>query len=380
MSTITEDLATELSKTHNVKVVTSRPCRPYGYDLPSETTKDSWSFERIILDSYTHPRSDNWGRMKENISFGKAARKYISKHHKEIDVIYMNVFPLFAQKMVIKEAKKHGIRTINHIEDIYPEPFKQKIGLIGNLIYHLLLPMDKWNIKNATHSIVIGDKIKEYFIRTRKTDNRNISVVYNWQDETRFLKPVTTHPKQDCFTFMYVGSISRAAGLQVVIEAFSKAQINGARLIMAGSGNECANLKAECDKNNYKNIDFIDAPFEHISEIQAQADVLILPLLKGVSLRAVPSKLTAYLFSKKAIIACVDAESDVANIITKGECGWITSPENIDALKETMLYVSQCTNSDLIKMGNNAYKYVQEHLSRKVNLEKLVNLVVNSIK
>ncbi len=380
MSTITEDLATELSKTHNVKVLTSNPCRPFGYDMPKETTKANWTFKRIILDSYTHPRSDIWGRMKENISFGNAARKYINKHHNEIDVIYMNVFPLFAQKMVIKEAKKHGIRTINHIEDIYPEPFKQKIGFIGKILYHLLLPMDKWNIKNATHSIVIGDKIKEYFLRTRKTNSSDISVVYNWQDETRFLKPVTTHPKQDYFTFMYVGSISRAAGLQIVIEAFSKAQIDGARLIMAGSGNECINLKAECDKNNYKNIDFIDAPFEHISEIQAQADVLILPLLKGVSLRAVPSKLTAYLFSKKAIIACVDAESDVANIILKGKCGWVTPPENVDALKETMVRASQCSNSDLINMGNNAYNYVQKNLSRQVNLKKLVDLVVNSTK
>ena len=140
MSTITEDLATELSKEHSVTVVSSKPCRPYGYKLPSGYNKE-WPFNRVILDSYTHPKSDLLGRLKENVSFGRAAQNFIKQNYDKIDVIYMNVFPLFAQQMVIRMARKYGIATVNHIEDIYPEPFRQKLPVFGSLLYKLLLQM-----------------------------------------------------------------------------------------------------------------------------------------------------------------------------------------------------------------------------------------------
>ena len=379
MSTITEDLAIELSKEHNVTVVTSKPCRPYGYTLPIETTKPNWRFNRVILDSYTHPKSDLIGRLKENRSFGNAAKHYIQEHHNEIDIIYMNVFPLFAQKKVIKTAKKYGIKTINHVEDIYPEPFRQKVGVVGKILYNLLLPMDKWILNNASYSVVIGPKIREYLMRTRKIAGDNIKIVYNWQDESRFLTNLeqTKKPNSSIFTFMYVGSISRAAGLQCIIEAFVRANISNAKLVFAGSGTEKESLISECSKYSNARIDFIDAPFQKIAEIQSQADVLILPLLKGVSLRAVPSKLPAYLFSHKAVIACVEEESDVADIITRGHCGWITPPERVEHLAELMKVVSKIPQYELQRMGENGFVFSQNNLTQNVNLKKLTTLITN---
>lgn len=81
----------------------------------------------------------------------------------------------------------------------------------------MLLPIDKWIIKNATTSIVIGKKIKEFFISTRNATPKDVEVVYNWQDENRYRivdeQSVVTGP----FTFMYVGSISDAANLHHIL-------------------------------------------------------------------------------------------------------------------------------------------------------------------
>lgn len=190
MSTITKDLAIELSKEHQVTVLTSRPCRPYGYSFEEKKFDDpSWPFKRIVMDTYINPESTFKGRWKENVSFGKGAVSYIGNHSEEIDVIYICAFPLFAQKMIIKCANKYGIPVVNHIEDIYPEPFLQKVPYVGRLVYNLLLPIDKWVVKNATVSVVIGKKIKEYFVKTRKVAPEKIEVVYNWQDESRYHAP-----------------------------------------------------------------------------------------------------------------------------------------------------------------------------------------------
>ena len=376
MSTITKDLAMELSKEHKVTVLTSRPCRPYGYKFDGKLLNNpSWPFKRIVMDTYTNPESSFSGRWKENISFGKGAVSYIKKHNEEIDVIYISSFPLFSQKMIIKCARRFKIPVVNHIEDIYPEPFLQKIPYIGKLVYKFLLPMDKWIVNNATISVVIGKKIKEYFVKTRKVDPDKIEVVYNWQDEGRYQVAPPLKEGNGPFTFMYVGSISKAANLHLVLDAFVLANIDNARLYFAGSGNELASLKSKAAGRD--NIVFMDAQAEQVGEIQSKADVMILPLLPTVALRAVPSKTAAYLFSHKPVLACVEKDSDVADIICGGECGWIASPSDVNDVATKMKEIALLDTNALRQMGENGYEYSQNHLTREVNLNKLANIVAD---
>lgn len=378
MSTITKDLAQKMSEEHNVTVLTSRPCRPYGYKLPSALEETTWKFKRIIVDSYTHPQSDIIGRLKENISFGKVVSRYIEENHKTIDVIYINAFPLFAQKRIIKCAERFKIPTVNHVEDIYPEPFRDKVPYIGGLLYYILFPIDKWCMKHATFSVVIGEKIKEFFIKTRKAIPNKVKVVYNWQDESRFMKSIEP-VNNDLFTFMYVGSISKAANLYKILEAFGRCGLKNARLLFAGSGTEKETLQALA-KNEFAdvNIDFIDAPGDQIAQIQNKADVLILPLKPKVSLRAVPSKLPAYLFSKKPVLACVEAESDVADIIQKAQCGWIARPDNIKDIQIAMKQAVSVNKVELSKMGDNGYCFAKEKLTANVNLLLLEEIILEA--
>ena len=119
----------------------------------------------------------------------------------------------------------------------------------------------------------------------------------------------------------------------------------------------------------------MDARAEQVGEIQSKADVMILPLLPTVALRAVPSKTAAYLFSHKPILACVEKDSDVADIIYGGECGWIASPSDVNDVVTKMKEIAQLDPSDLRQMGENGYEYSQQHLTREVNLKKLANIV-----
>ena len=47
---------------------------------------------------------------------------------------------------------------------------------------------------------------------------------------------------------------------------------------------------------------------------------------------ALPSKLTAYMFSGKPIIASIDLDSEVSEIIQKNNCGFVVEPENKNKL------------------------------------------------
>ena len=90
---------------------------------------------------------------------------------------------------------------------------------------------------------------------------------------------------------------------------------------------------------------------------------------------ATPSKLTAYLFSGKPIIAAVENESDVANILNDAGCGLVTEPENIHAIAKSMKQIASMKKNQLEEMGEKSYDYGISNFSKKENLNKLVGII-----
>ena len=123
------------------------------------------------------------------------------------------------------------------------------------------------------------------------------------------------------------------------------------------------------------NIEFWDAPIIRVPEIQDYADVLLLTLKKDAAQFALPSKLGSYMFSAKPIIACVDEDSDTANVIKQANCGWVVPPENIVELASKMKTVVSYSKDALQGYGRNGYKYAMENFSKKENLKKIVTII-----
>ena len=122
-------------------------------------------------------------------------------------------------------------------------------------------------------------------------------------------------------------------------------------------------------------IEFWEVPNGKVPEIQAQADVMLLPIKKGAASSSIPSKLPAYMFSAKPIIGCMDADCDTANAIIEAGCGWVIEPENVEKLAEKMRQVAVKEKSDLVEIGKKAQGYGLSHFSKKVNLNRLVKVI-----
>lgn len=90
---------------------------------------------------------------------------------------------------------------------------------------------------------------------------------------------------------------------------------------------------------------------------------------------ALPSKLPAYMFSSKPIIACAETESDVAAILTQAECGWVVEPENSEMLKQQMIKCHAMTPNDLTHFGQMGRKYAISNFSKKQNLDKICRII-----
>ena len=376
---LSSDLAAELTKRHDVVVLCPRPTRPHGFRF--ENKFEPADYKVIRLNSYTCPQSDPLGRCRESYSFGRQCYRYIIDNSKNIDVIYANTWPLPAQYYTARAARKFNIPFAIHIQDIYPESLFQKLPFGSSLLNKFLLPFDKYVLKNANKIIAISRKMNDYLVKTRTLDKEKIATVFNWQDESDFTsqKMCKNDNKQQPFTFMYLGNIGPVAGVDFLVAAFVKSGLGMCKLVIAGSGSMKSAVQKQVRQYANCNIEFCDVPDGKVPEIQNRADVLLLPVKKGATLSSVPSKLPAYMFSAKPVIACVDNQSDTADAIREADCGWIVAPDSVDDLAQMMRDVAGKNLDILCEKGRNGFDYAMLNYSKKENLPQILKIIENAV-
>ncbi len=356
-----------------VKVLHPKPTRPNGFNFDKEIQCGP---DEVTTNSFVCPQMSKTGRMRESWSFGEECSKYIKDHHGEISCIYANSWPMFSQKAIVKASMKYAIPCLIHVQDVYPESLTNKMtGLMGKLVHSVFLPLDRYILKNSSRIIAISEKMRTYLSQSREIDCDKISVVINWQDEKDFISYQEQHAPEvhDRFTFMYMGNIGPVAGVDLLIDAFVKAQMDNASLVIAGSGSMKESLKEKASL--HKNIEFWDVPNGKVPEIQSKADVMLLPIKKGAASSSIPSKLPAYMFSAKPIIGCVDEDSDTAEAIRGANCGWVIEPEDPDKLAKAMRMAVALDGAILGEYAKHAQQYGLKHFSKMENLKKLVSII-----
>ena len=366
------DLAHELAKEYEVKVLRPYPTRPIGARFDSVDVEDK-SFKTILIDSYTHPQSELIGRFKESNEFGKKSVAYIKEHHNEIDFVYNDGWQLFGLYRVSKVCKKYGIPYMVPIQDIYPECLftnKNYPGIVKSIIKSILLPIDRYYQKHAASVRTISNEMRDYLSSTRNVPEENYLVVNNWQNDEDFLKEYPARPADGKLIFAYVGSINGHANVDLMIKAFVEANIENAEFRIYGGGNKkdyCVELVKQL---GVKNIIFDMVSRDKVAFVQSQADVLLLALPKGNGNLCLPSKMTSY--SGKPVLASVDHDSATTRFIKEAECGIAVDPDNKDSIKEGFLYFASLDKDTLIKQGNNSQAFSRKNLTREVNLQKVV--------
>lgn len=369
------EIANELSKKNKVTVVSPFPSRPNGMKF-NEIRNLHFPFEHKRLKSFISDTSTIFSRFRESHSFGIQTSNYISQNHANIDLIYMNTWPLLAQLYTIIIAKIYSIPVITHIQDIYPESLTQKFPRFGFYLNKVLLPIDNFIAKYSKLLITISYGMRDKLVETRKITIDKVHVVYNWQDESKFnINFEKMLIKKDIFTFMFVGSINILANIESIIIAFNNANLNHSELVIAGEGSEKNNLISFVKKNKIKNVKFISFDSKDVGLIQSKSDILVLSLKKGASALAFPSKIPAYMFSSRPILAFVDHPSDIANTIQNANCGWVVQSGDIDGLKKYFIETSTINKSVLKNIGQNGKRYAIKYLSRSTNLNKIVCII-----
>ena len=234
--------------------------------------------------------------------------------------------------------------------------------------------------------VVISENMRRTYIENRKVPADRIATIPTWQDDFIFGQVqdrINACRRYDIpniyFTFLYLGNIGPVAGVDFLIRAFHEASIDSAQLVIIGDGSAKANCIKLVASLKTERIHFISDPdADNVPLLQSIAHVCLLPMKSGSGKSSIPSKLPAYLFSAKPVLATVDPDSDTARLINEAKCGWVGAPENIEWLTNKMREVITFSDVKLAAFGLNGQIYGINYYAKSICVEKLSKLIVSA--
>lgn len=384
------DLAEEMTlRGHEVTVFAPFPNRPTGqlaagykrslqhiHSQNGYTIRYSWH----TLSKHSSLTS----RLVENLSFGLTSTWQLSRMPAP-DIVFMNNWPIFSQWMNLQVLKRRRVPIVCTVKDLYPETITNTSRLSDT--HPLCKLMHKMSAEIYGQSRVIAplnSVMGTHIASTRNIPIEKIHIVSDWVDASQFPEQQLRYGafrtkwgiKPDQFLAMYVGSMTRLAGLELYVETAEQLRHRpDIRLLLVGDGAMREQIETSIRQKNLDNISIIyPLQPEEVPEVQAAADTLMLSLQPGGAEHATPSKLIFYMFSQRPILASVNLNSSPAQIIQNSNCGYVIPQGDPIALASQLEYMAD-HQSALTQLGNHARKYAEEHFLKDNGLPRLCNLL-----
>ena len=275
------------------------------------------------------------------------------------------------------------IPFIYNVQDIYPD-MAVKLGIINNkMIINTLRYMEDFVYKRAKKLLVISDAMKNNLL-LKNVRRDKIRIISNFID-TDFIKPLNKHNVfssrfglNNKFVVLYAGNIGLPHGIEFVIESAEiLKKYRDIVFVFVSRGEYSDQIISQSKSKNLKNVIFLPQQPEHmVPKIWASAEISLATSRKGLSTYSVPSKTFAIMASGRPIIAMIDENSEVWNLVKKYRSGICVPPERPDLLSDAILRLYE-NNIERNKMGKNGRNYVLNHYSRNIISQKYEEFFAN---
>lgn len=254
-----------------------------------------------------------------------------------------------------------GVPVIHDVHDLMPELYMEKfVSGEKHWIVQALKIQERWAGQFASAVITVEERLKD-ILSERGIPRKKIHVLMNLPDDRIFAAREMLPPKpQDAtFVMVYHGTLARRLGLDIAIEAVSKARstIPYLELRIIGAGEERERLLKLRDRLNLQDVVKFSEGFVPVEKIPAMihdADVGLIPLriCKGTDIM-LPTKLLEYVTMG---IPCIIPKTGTIIRYFDEEMVQFFEAENIDALAEAIIKLYQDPDRR-VTLSHNATEY-----------------------
>lgn len=320
---------------------------------------------------------------KKNV-FTKGLSTLLIEHHyiqaikrkcgvSSFDLVLYVTPPISFSGVVRFCRKKYGAKSYLMLKDIFPQNAVD-IGLLPTWgLWKILI---KW-FKHQEKQLY---KLSDYI---GCMSPKNVSYLLKNNPQIQMEKvevcpnSITPLPKEDCFsnkevkskslTFLYGGNLGKPQDIPFLIQCL-KDNINkeDRKFIICGTGTEMHLVQSFLQTHNPQNITFIPGlPNDEYEKLVSECDVGMIFLDHRFTIPNFPSRILPYMEKFKPILACTDKNTDIGELITKGNFGWWCESKDIHDFTILVDTICSLDFNSLALKGNNARTYLENNYTVK---------------
>lgn len=310
--------------------------------------------------------------------------KRLYKEAKKIptDVYYLYSSPPFLGYIGCKLAKKTP--TLYNAQDLFPDTLAHMKHLSHkNLLIAWLKKKEKRVYCNNTRIVTISNDMKKTIAGCGCVEEK-IDVVYNWAD-TEKLHHVDRNNNvlmdelgidKSKFIVSYAGDIGLFQGWDVILKAAKILNKKNKEImfVMIGSGSYKERLSEQIEQEELTNVQLFPLqPSSRLSEIYSIGDLELVPIEKGITKMALPSKTGVIMSCGSPLLALVDQNSEIEHIIQQNKIGVALEHGSAEKLAESILYCYD-KRLELPEWGENARAFALKNYVRKIQTKKYYDI------
>lgn len=284
----------------------------------------------------------------------------------DAEVILAVTPALLSTALVVARARLSGRPSVVWVQDIYTLSATQT-GLAAR-ISGLVGRIESATLRHADQVVVIHDRFKAFVTTTLGVDPDRVHVVRNWthlsgeaghRDEQQRLR-LGWGPDQ--IIVLHAGNMGTKQNLENVVRAsqLAAAASSPVRFVLMGDGHRRSALEAMGPNPNLQFLDPVDSA--DFADTLANADILLVNELPGMTEMSVPSKLTSYFHSGRPVLAAVDAGSVTADEVAAARAGVRVDPDDPASLLASAERLAEDADQ-LAQLGAAGQEYCRRVLS-----------------
>jgi colanic acid biosynthesis glycosyl transferase WcaI len=383
-SQILSDLAFHLAGAgQDIHVVTSQQIydNPAARLPPNEMVRGV-QIHRVATTRFG--RSNLIGRGLDYLSFYWSMWRRIISFAKSGNVLVAKTDPPLLSVLAISAAKRHSVRLVNWLQDLYPEiAIELGVPLLKGPVGGAIGYLRNRSLRLADANVVPGTSMAAR-VRACGVAQDRIHVIPNWADDKEIVPvPPAENPLrrkwqlEDKFVVGYSGNLGRAHEFETVLAAAERLRDDSRIVFVFIGGGKQFDKLAKCVHAHKLDRTFRFFPYQDRAVLKyslSAPDVHWVSLPPKVEGLIFPSKLYGIIAAGRPVIAVTAMEGEMASLVREYDCGFAIAPGDSDGLCRTILFLAEDVQSRN-RMGTRARAMLDANFARQLGFARWQRLL-----
>lgn len=357
---------------HNIYVLSTRERK---YKLPTIMEEiDGVHFLKVKTGNFKKVKAIEKGISTFTIErlFLKAIKKYYTNI--KFDLILYTTPPITFTKVIKYIKKRDNAKSYLMLKDIFPQNAIDLNMIKPNGILHKFFKrkeLELYQISDYIGCMSIANV--DYLIKNNYKIDSYIEVCPNTVTPIKYkIDNETLHSIRKKYNlplnktiFIYGGNLGKPQGVDFLIDCIKKNEKNQNEFfLIIGSGTEFNKINNFFEKEKPKNSKLLESiPKNDYDKLVYSCDVGLIFLDNRFTIPNFPSRLLSYMQASMPVLAATDSNTDIGDIIEKGNFGYSCVSDNIEKFNNLVIKLSNMKNKK--ELGYNARKYLEKNYTSR---------------